>query len=205
MTAIGLLLLIPVVMWIGQTALLRACGMPVRWRIDADNAPRVVRTGGRVVTQASLVGVLAVYPMLIGESPVAYPFSFLSENPVLNDSIGNTDLVAFFDDGTLSAFGTLSNEQQTSGSATVFSRMIGDRTLTFELTDTGITDAETGSIWNLVGMAVSGDLKGTQLAPVVHASHFWFAWAVFKPETEVRDSIEALTPLTRFGTAGGSY
>ncbi len=72
MTAIGLLLLIPVVMWIGQTALLRACGMPVRWRIDAGDAPRVVRTGGRVVTQASLVGVLVLYPMMIGESPAAY-------------------------------------------------------------------------------------------------------------------------------------
>lgn len=127
-----------------------------------------------------------------GDTPVAYPFSFLSENPVLNDSVGDTDLVAFFDDGTLSAFGDRFNEQQTSGSATVFSRTVGDRTLTFELTDSGITDAETGSVWNLVGIAVSGELKGTQLAPVVHASHFWFAWAVFKPETEVRGSVEDL-------------
>ncbi|MCI0809170.1 MAG: DUF3179 domain-containing protein, partial [Chloroflexi bacterium] len=93
----------------------------------------------------------------------------------------------------LSAFGGRSGEPQTSGSATAFSRTVGDRTLTFELTDLGITDVETGSVWNLVGMAVSGELKGTQLTPVIHASHFWFAWAVFKPETEVRDSVEDLT------------
>ena len=129
-----------------------------------------------------------------GETPVAYPFSFLSDNPVLNDSVGDTDIVAFFDDGTLSAFGGQFGEPQTSGSATVFSRTVGDMTLTFELTDLGITDVETGSVWNLVGIAVSGELEGTQLAPVIHASHFWFAWAVFKPETEVRESIEALTP-----------
>ncbi|MCH8187239.1 MAG: DUF3179 domain-containing protein [Proteobacteria bacterium] len=128
-----------------------------------------------------------------GETPVAYPFSFLSENPVVNDSVGDIDLVAFFDDGTLSAFGGVRNEENTSGSTTVFSRVVGDRTLTFELTDSGITDAETGSVWNLVGVAISGELKGTQLVPVLHASHFWFAWAVFKPDTEIRDSIDSLT------------
>ncbi len=120
------------------------------------------------------------------ETPIAYPFSYLADNPVLNDSIGDTDIVAFFDNGTLSAFGSSSGEQQTSGSATVYSRTVGDRTLTFELTDSGIIDAETGSVWNLVGIATSGELEGTQLAPVISASHFWFAWAVFKPETEVR-------------------
>jgi hypothetical protein len=121
-----------------------------------------------------------------GEMLVAYPFSFLAENPVLNDSIGDTDLVAFFDDGTLSAFGPRGGQQQASGSVTVFSRIVSDRILTFELADSGITDVETGSVWSLVGSAISGELKGTKLTPVVHASHFWFAWAVFKPETEVR-------------------
>ena len=44
-----------------------------------------------------------------------------------------------------------------------------------------------------MGTAVSGELKGTQLAPVINAAHFWFARAVFKPETEIRDSVDALT------------
>jgi hypothetical protein len=66
--------------------------------------------------------------------------------------------------------------------------------LTFGLTESGITDTETGSVWNLVGVAVSGELEGTQLEPVIRAVHFWFAWVVFRPETEARESVESLTP-----------
>jgi hypothetical protein len=49
-------------------------------------------------------------------------------------------------------------------------------------------------VWNLVGVAVSGELEGTQLEPVIHAAHFWFASAVFRPETEARESVESSTP-----------
>lgn len=127
-----------------------------------------------------------------GDSPVAYPFSFLEESPIVNDTVDGTDLVAFFDNGTLSAFNDLFSNSQTSGSVAVFSRTVGSRTLTFELTGSGITDTETGSTWNLAGIATGGELEGTQLSPVVHANHFWFAWAVFKPNTEIRDSLADL-------------
>ena len=33
--------------------------------------------------------------------------------------------------------------------------------------------------------AVDGELKGTHLDPVQHGNHFWFAWAVFRPDTKV--------------------
>jgi hypothetical protein len=29
---------------------------------------------------------------------------------------------------------------------------------------------------------------------VAHGNHFWFAWAVFKPETEVRGAVGDLKP-----------
>ena len=115
------------------------------------------------------------------------------ETPVLNDRIGTDDIVAFFDNGTLSAFKDLFSEEQTSGSVTVFSRVVGNRSLTFELSESRIKDSETGSTWNKVGVAVDGELKGTQLASIVHANHFWFAWAVFKPETQIRDSADDLS------------
>jgi hypothetical protein len=35
--------------------------------------------------------------------------------------------------------------------------------------------------------------SGTQLDPVVHAAHFWFAWAAFKPDTEIRATTDSLT------------
>ncbi len=72
MTALGLILLVPVVMWLGQTVLLRRCGLPIRWRLDASEAPRIVRTGGRVVTQVSLVALLAAYPLVKGQTPWHY-------------------------------------------------------------------------------------------------------------------------------------
>jgi hypothetical protein len=127
-----------------------------------------------------------------GAPPVAYPFTFLKENPVLNDTIDGNAIVAIFDNGTLSAFNDYRNEQQTVGSVAAFSRVVGDRTLTFEATDSGITDVETGSLWNYSGIAKSGELEGTQLELVVHANHFWFAWSVFKPNTVIKDSLDDL-------------
>jgi len=71
---IALLLLagVPVVMWAVQTVQLRACGLPVRWRIDAGDAPRKIRTTGRIVTQVSLLTVIVAYPLLRGEPILDY-------------------------------------------------------------------------------------------------------------------------------------
>ncbi len=125
-----------------------------------------------------------------GEIPVAYPFSFLEENPVLNDIVNDSEIVALFDNGTFSAFNDLRNERQTSGSVAVFSRNVGEQLLTFEASEDGIIDVETQSSWNFAGIAIDGELAGTQLEPVVHANHFWFSWAVFKPTTEIRNSLD---------------
>ncbi len=70
MIALLLLACVPLVMWAVQTAQLRACGLPVRWRIDAGGAPRNIRTTGRIVTQVSLLAVIVVYPLLRGQ-PIA--------------------------------------------------------------------------------------------------------------------------------------
>ncbi|MBN2563860.1 MAG: CPBP family intramembrane metalloprotease [Phycisphaerae bacterium] len=72
MTALLLLALVPAVMWVGQTAVLRRSGLPVRWRIDARHAPRHVRTVGRITTQLSLLAIIVAYPLILGGSPVAY-------------------------------------------------------------------------------------------------------------------------------------
>jgi hypothetical protein len=127
-----------------------------------------------------------------GEIPVAYPFQFLEEQLVVNDLVNDEPVVALFDDGTLSAFKDVLSNDQVAGSVALYSRLVQGNPLTFEVTDSGITDSETGSTWSLTGLAVDGELLGTQLEPVVHANHFWFAWAVFKPETEIRDSLDDL-------------
>ena len=58
--------------------------------------------------------------------------------------------------------------------------------LTFDVTDEGYRDQETGSTWHLDGLAVDGPLAGRRLEPLVEAYvAFWFAWADFQPETVV--------------------
>jgi hypothetical protein len=154
---------------------------------DVDEPPFLFRgaTDNRLIVTSRVL-------TIDGENPVAYPFTFLKESPVVNDTVSNEDIVALFDDGTFSAFNDRSDSHQTSGSVAVLSRTVDGKSLIFEATDSGITDVETGSHWNLAGIAVSGELIGTQLSPVVHANHFWFAWAVFKPATEIRASLADL-------------
>lgn len=51
-----------------------------------------------------------------------------------------------------------------------------------------IVDAATGSEWNALGFAVTGDLAGRRLTPVVSVNHFWFSWAAFRPATRIYGS-----------------
>lgn len=46
-------------------------------------------------------------------------------------------------------------------------------------------DNQTGTTWNLAGLAIAGELSGTRLTPVPHGNHFWFAWVAFRPDTEL--------------------
>jgi hypothetical protein len=134
-----------------------------------------------------------VASVTMGELDVAYPYSFLTEQPVINDVVGETPVTVFFDNGTESAFTARSGNFSKSGSTTLFERTVDGKELIFDLVDGVITDRETGTTWNKFGAALEGELAGTQLEPVVHAAHFWFAWAAFKPDTEIRATTDSLT------------
>ena len=134
-----------------------------------------------------------VATVALGDLEVAYPFSFLAEQPVVNDVIGEIPITVFFDDGTESAFTGRSGNFSKSGSTTLFNRTVDDLVLTFALEDGVIKDNETGSTWNKFGKALEGELEGARLEPIVHAAHFWFAWAAFSPDTVIRGSVEMLT------------
>lgn len=62
---------------------------------------------------------------------------------------------------------------------------VDGRQLTFRFREGRFEDREAGSRWNLFGQAVQGPLRGRRMAPVVHGTYFWFAWAVFRPDTRV--------------------
>ena len=131
-----------------------------------------------------------VVSLTIGDEAVAYPFEFLMENPVVNDTVSGKDVVVFYVGGTLSPFaGPGASENRTVGSTGVFDPVVEGQKLTFGVRGNVIVDDETETTWNILGQGVVGPLKGTQLTPIVHANHFWFAWFAFNPETAVR-SIE---------------
>jgi hypothetical protein len=129
-----------------------------------------------------------VAAVTLGTRPVAYPFSSLRERRVVNDEIAGEQVVVFWSPGTASAVdhGTIA-EGRDVGASGVFLRVVGERVLTFEAAGDGLfRDTRTGSLWDLTGTAIEGDLAGNRLGAVPHGDYFWFAWAAFRPETDVR-------------------
>ncbi len=138
-------------------------------------------------TDGRLAAMERVVAVTIGETDVAYPFSALADVGVVNDEIAELPIVVFWKTGTKSAFeqGEIGGPAVV-GSSAVFERELEGQLLTFEALEDGtFEDLETGSRWSLLGEALEGPLAGEKLEPVVSAEHFWFAWAVFKPETRI--------------------
>ena len=121
----------------------------------------------------------------LGDEIMAYPFSVLADVQVVNDEIGGAPIAVFHKSGTASALDSRSiNEGKDIGSTAVFDRTLGDRVFTFEPADDGtFRDVETGSIWNILGEAIDGELAGQKLEQILSFDHFWFAWTAFFPET----------------------
>ncbi|MYE32615.1 MAG: DUF3179 domain-containing protein [Chloroflexi bacterium] len=116
----------------------------------------------------------------------AFAWQALSEHVVIEAEIGGEPIVAFWQSGAVSALDDVFIVgSRNVGSAGAFIPMLDGERLAFEARDGAIVDVGTGSTWNVLGQAVDGPLAGSQLEAVVSGSHFWFAWAVFKPETRV--------------------
>ncbi|MCB9438307.1 MAG: DUF3179 domain-containing protein [Anaerolineales bacterium] len=118
---------------------------------------------------------------------IAYPFSALEQEVVINDTVEEQAVVVFWQPGATSALGASRiSAAEEVGSAALFDRTLEDGTvLTFVAEDTRIMDEQTGSTWNIFGQAVEGPLKGTALVQLRSVSHFWFAWAAFYSETTI--------------------
>ena len=122
---------------------------------------------------------------LNGEA-VAYPYETLEKIGVVNDTVGREEVVVIWQAGTVSPLdsGTTASGRDV-GAAAAFSRQINDQILIFTFEGGAIKDEETGSTWNVLGLATDGELVGTQLTPVISINHFWFSWAAFKPQTRI--------------------
>ncbi len=119
-----------------------------------------------------------VLGLALDGTAIAYPFSAISRDTVINDSFSGNEVLVAFD--PLSETGAL------------FKREVDGRTLTFSaLPDAEpgillIQDQETGSVWQaLTGRAIEGELAGNALERLPSHYSFWFAWSDFHPETEL--------------------
>ncbi len=118
----------------------------------------------RLPTKEFIIG------LAIAGEAVAYPFSILNDESIVNDSVGNVPILVVFD------------PENASGIA--FERRVENRTLTFiREVDFQIVDNETGTLWDgLTGLALEGELAGKQLERVKSTLSFWFGWKDFFPE-----------------------
>lgn len=69
-----------------------------------------------------------------------------------------------------------------------FERTVDGQTLEFVFDNAKIKDKQTGTLWNLEGIAISGPLQGKNLQRVAYSPGFWFEWVAFHPETEVYET-----------------
>ena len=125
---------------------------------------------------------------------VAYPWSALAERGVLHDSFDGIQLVVFWTPGALSILdsGNLAQAREVGTTAVFETTLDGIGTLSFEPNPDDpdgqtFVDTETGSVWDIFGRAIAGELTGAELTRVIHSDHFWFAWQAFHPDTEVID------------------
>jgi hypothetical protein len=139
------------------------------------------RIDPRLESVARVVGIYSV------ESGVAYPFSIFESVPIINDTVGDQDIVIFYAPDTTSGFSSaLGQGNRVIGSTGVYNPNLDGQKLVFKVESGRIGDEQTGSVWNMLGKAVEGELTGKQLEPIVHANHFWFAWSAFFPASELR-------------------
>ena len=120
------------------------------------------------------------------ENSIAYPLPAIAAAGVVEDTIGDMDVVIFYEPGQVSALdqSTIEDSKEV-GSAAMFIPVVDGQALTFSYDNGVITDNETGSEWDVFGQAISGELEGSQMELVLSFTHFWFAWAAFQPDTVV--------------------
>lgn len=136
------------------------------------------------IPDGRLLPVERVVAVSLDDVDAAFPLTILREEGSINFTVGETDIAVFFKSGTTSALDASSiADSRDVGSAAVFESALNGQNLTFSAKDGRIVDDQTGSVWDILGNAVEGELMGESLTPVVHGNHFWFAWAVFKPDT----------------------
>ncbi len=133
-----------------------------------------------VIGEANEDGRLPRKELVLGvgfdDGPMAFPHSRLAKDASINTRIGDMPIVIYYHAAT--------------ATATAFSRVIDDETLTFEISVEDdrewLVDNATGTRWlPFTGQAWQGTLQGWRLSPIHAVNVFWFAWSDFYPDTAI--------------------
>ena len=105
----------------------------------------------------------------------AYKLQQIEDTKVINDVINGKSIVLFsLHPAMVRAFDTTLDGQKLD--------------FQYDKNSSKITDNQSGSEWNLEGIAIEGPMKGKHLTRLPFDEGFWFEWVAFHPETDVYTS-----------------
>lgn len=120
------------------------------------------------------------------ESTLLFGLTALKEQPVLNAEFEDKFVTVFSFASMNSALDkSRINESKLILSAAIYDATVDGKKLTFELREGQAVDQETGSGWNIFGIAETGPLSGKKLQQLDGGVHFAFAWLAFDPEAQI--------------------
>ena len=122
-------------------------------------------------------------------SAVVYPLETIRRQAPLNDRVDGRPIVILHDPAVVSVLDQAGiSASREVGASAVFDRRVDGRTLSFEADSRPglVRDRQTGSLWDMSGNAVEGDLAGSRLRRVAADDQFWFAIAAFYTDVEIR-------------------
>lgn len=120
------------------------------------------------------------------ESTLLFGLQVLKEQPVINTEFEDKSVTVFSFASMNSALDKARiSESKLIPSAAIYDSTVDGKKLTFELRDGQAVDQETGSGWNIFGIAETGPLSGKQLQQLDGGVHFAFAWLAFDPEAQI--------------------
>jgi len=117
-----------------------------------------------------------VHGIRVGGAGKVYPIDEMSAT-VVNDAVSGEPVVVF--------------GHGITNYAVSYSRVVGQQVRTFESLQAfpaRIRDLETGTVWDIHGIAISGPDSGKRLIPTESFNAFWFGWAAFNEESEIWSS-----------------
>lgn len=130
-----------------------------------------------------------VYGVHNGTEGIGFSDIVLKGSGLVRESLDGAPIIAVYDFAR--AIARVFSTYQPSSSATSSEALQIPEALTFsyDFAKKRLTDNETGSVWNAEGLAVSGKMKGVQLAELPTTRGFWFCLSALHPTWRANVSI----------------